>query len=171
MDYQWHYDRLVARARERKLSCKSERHHIVPKCLGGSDETENLVNLTLEEHYVAHQLLTKIHPSNFKLAYAATMMANTRGNKAFGWLRKRASELAKGTNNLSPEQCKANGKLISQALKNKPKSAAHRANISAARKLNKDSVSAKLSKVMMGNKSRATGHMFSRIAASYLISF
>lgn len=38
----------------------SEKHHIVPKSLGGSDDEDNLVYLLPREHYVAHTLLTKM---------------------------------------------------------------------------------------------------------------
>lgn len=37
-----------------------ETHHIVPKSLGGTDDKNNLVNLTAREHYIAHLLLVKI---------------------------------------------------------------------------------------------------------------
>lgn len=102
MDYQKHYDRLIERATVRKLDCYTERHHVVPRCLGGSDESENLVDLTPEEHYVAHQLLVKIHPKNGKLIHAAVMMVSCsvahegkRKNKLYGWLRRRLSSEAK----------------------------------------------------------------------------
>ena len=36
-----------------------EKHHILPKSLGGSNKKENLVKLTLRQHYVAHKLLVK----------------------------------------------------------------------------------------------------------------
>jgi len=39
-----------------------EKHHIMPKCLGGSNEPENLVLLTAREHYICHKLLTYIYP-------------------------------------------------------------------------------------------------------------
>jgi hypothetical protein len=56
------YIKLVQSRKNRKLSDKvyCEIHHIIPRCIGGSDETENLVKLTLREHYVAHLLLTKM---------------------------------------------------------------------------------------------------------------
>jgi hypothetical protein len=58
--------------------------------MGGSNYTENLVDLTPEEHYVAHQLLVKIYPTNHKLVMAAAMMIPTRpSNKMYGWLRRR----------------------------------------------------------------------------------
>jgi hypothetical protein len=39
----------------------SERHHIVPRALGGGDEAANMIRLTPEDHYFAHLLLAKIH--------------------------------------------------------------------------------------------------------------
>lgn len=41
-----------------------ETHHIVPKSLGGTDDKNNLVNLTAREHYIAHLLLVKIAKSS-----------------------------------------------------------------------------------------------------------
>ena len=38
-----------------------ETHHILPKCLGGTNTDDNLINLTAREHYVAHLLLVKIY--------------------------------------------------------------------------------------------------------------
>lgn len=103
MDYAKHYDRLIDRARNRKLSDYSEAHHVVPKCLGGSDHPNNIVRLTGAEHYVAHLLLVKMHPSNSGLAWAAHMMTmaspehggNRSKNKLYDWLRRRISSEAK----------------------------------------------------------------------------
>jgi len=90
MNYADHYQRLISRARVRVLSGYYERHHIVPRCLGGPDDEANLVNLTPEEHYVAHQLLVKIHPTVPGLVFAAINMARrAKANKAYGWLRRK----------------------------------------------------------------------------------
>jgi len=57
----WH-DQLIERARLRKpLGCYSERHHIRPRSLGGSDDPYNLVDLTYREHFLIHWILTKIY--------------------------------------------------------------------------------------------------------------
>ena len=74
----------------------AERHHIIPKCLGGSEDENNLVYLTAEAHYVAHQLLVKMNPEDPKLIYAAKRMTHgskttQRTNKLYGWLKKRFS--------------------------------------------------------------------------------
>ena len=97
MDYQHHYNKLIDRAVIRSIDEYTEKHHIIPKCMGGSDDVDNLVKLTPEEHFLAHQLLVKIYPSNRKLIYAAAIM--TRGhdgkrvnNKFYGWIRKKFAE-------------------------------------------------------------------------------
>ena len=58
------YDQLIEKRRREPLSRADgyvERHHIVPRSEGGSDDETNLVNLTAREHYVAHLLLAKIY--------------------------------------------------------------------------------------------------------------
>ena len=99
MDYQRHYDILVNRARNRKLTSYFEKHHVIPRCLGGGDEAENIVKLTAEEHYVAHQLLVKIHPGNRKLVFAAWMMCNgkKRNNKRYAWLKRKQVQILSET--------------------------------------------------------------------------
>lgn len=90
MNYHKIYESLIERAKLRKLSCYRERHHIIPRCLGGNDDSDNIVDLTPEEHYVAHQLLVKMYPNSPPLAQAAMMMTAQRpSNKVYGWLRKR----------------------------------------------------------------------------------
>jgi hypothetical protein len=62
------------------------------------------VDLTSEEHFVAHQLLVKINPGNKKLISALSKMCssspkNKRNNKWYGWIRKRYSQNVSGENN------------------------------------------------------------------------
>lgn len=107
MNYTRHYETLVKNCKDRNepLTVK-ERHHIVPKCLGGTDDPENLVDMTPSEHFVAHQLLVKMHPDNRKLLHAINMMhvsskKNTRNNKQYSWLRTRYLGKTAGENNPS----------------------------------------------------------------------
>jgi len=97
MDYKKHYDLLIERAITRLLEGYGEKHHIVPRCMGGTDDTTNIVVLTAEEHYVAHQLLIKIYPKHRGLAEAAYLMTvdgagNRVNNKMYGWLKRKISE-------------------------------------------------------------------------------
>lgn len=55
----------------------TECHHILPKSLGGTDDLDNLTNLTAREHFVCHWLLTKIYPDSeehWKMLNALRMM-------------------------------------------------------------------------------------------------
>lgn len=124
MNYRSHYDRLICRARMRDKPCGYvEMHHVIPSCIGGEDTPENLVVLTPEEHFVAHQLLVKIYPQNAKLAYAALMMsANSphtrRNNKAYGWLRRLVSEHKRGPSGIKHSE--KSKRARSEKLKGKP---------------------------------------------------
>lgn len=49
-------------------------HHILPRCLGGTDEEENLISLSYTDHAKAHVLLAKAYPNNLSLSHAAYLM-------------------------------------------------------------------------------------------------
>ena len=53
---------------------KFEKHHILPKCMGGKNEKCNYVKLTTKEHIWAHIFLSKAYPNNHKLAMSANCM-------------------------------------------------------------------------------------------------
>lgn len=52
---------LLKHGTEDKPDGYSERHHIIPKALGGGDEKENLVYLSARVHFLAHWILHRIH--------------------------------------------------------------------------------------------------------------
>lgn len=102
MDYGQIYYDLIERALRRTLTqdIYIEKHHIWPKCLGGLDEKGNLVKLTAEEHFLAHQLLVKMFPNNKGLVFACHAMCmdkngNRVNNKMYGWLKRKCSEASK----------------------------------------------------------------------------
>lgn len=100
MNYKSQYKKLIKRAQSRILEGYSEKHHIIPKCMGGSDKKTNLVSLTAREHFIAHVLLVKMFPEQKGLINAVHMMCNFNKlqdrskNRMYGWLRKRHSENA-----------------------------------------------------------------------------
>ena len=55
-----------------------ERHHILPKCLGGTNSEDNLIDLFAKEHYEAHRLLALENPNNDKLIYAWWCMSTMK---------------------------------------------------------------------------------------------
>lgn len=81
MEYTKIYNQLIERAKTRQLEGYIEKHHIIPKCLGGSNDKENLVKLTAREHFLCHKLLTKIYPKNEKLWYALFLMSINKNKK------------------------------------------------------------------------------------------
>ena len=58
MNYQKVYGQIVDRARvdsrAKGSSIYYESHHIVPKCISGSDDSNNKVLLTAREHFICH---------------------------------------------------------------------------------------------------------------------
>jgi hypothetical protein len=54
----WYRNIVIKRLKEPKLDYH-EKHHILPLSLGGSNDKENIVNLSAREHFVVHFLLTK----------------------------------------------------------------------------------------------------------------
>jgi hypothetical protein len=81
MNYFLAYQRLIAKAQLRVLlNGYVERHHILPRALGGSDDSSNLVVLTAREHFVAHILLAKIHGG---LMWQAVMIMKGGKNRYF----------------------------------------------------------------------------------------
>lgn len=93
MNYRKIYDALVDKAKNRNIDGYVEVHHILPLCVGGTNDKHNLVKLTAREHFVAHQLLHKIYPDNDKLLYAIHMMTvssthhNRVNNRLYEWIR------------------------------------------------------------------------------------
>lgn len=59
----------------------TEVHHIVPKCLGGTNEANNLIKLTAKNHIIVHILLTIIYPDNSGLKYASLKMLMANKNQ------------------------------------------------------------------------------------------
>jgi len=71
----------MVRAEYRELDGYCERHHVIPKALGGSGGT--VVRLTYREHFLAHWLLTKftIGEDRRKMLCALHRMTNRRRDK------------------------------------------------------------------------------------------
>ena len=78
------YNQLVEQAKVRVLprDVYTEKHHIIPRSLGGDNSVDNLVRLTAREHFVCHWLLTKMvdGAEQKKMAYACKMMMHSHGD-------------------------------------------------------------------------------------------
>lgn len=82
MDYIRIYNSIINRRKETPIEGYSERHHIVPRSLGGSNDKSNIVKLSAREHFICHWLLVKIH-KNCNSSYHSMM-------KAFGMMRAKS---------------------------------------------------------------------------------
>lgn len=103
-----------------------EEHHIIPRTLcknkSWKNSKYNLVLLTAREHYICHQLLTKIFPNNANLIYACFFMANKKkgehiNSKMYQWIRENYSKIhannmrIKNKDKSFPEQAYINYKI------------------------------------------------------------
>lgn len=103
------YNSIVSMAQTRLISCYVEKHHIIPKSLGGSNKKENLVVLTAREHFVCHWLLVKMvdtqHQRKMKLALSKMCQCSSNQqrhkltSRTYEQVRKYCSEAMTGENN------------------------------------------------------------------------
>ena len=77
MNYQKLHDKFISSRKDRELceGVQYENHHIVPRCLGGGNESSNLVYLTLREHIFVHRILSKLHPRHPGLNYSVVLLS------------------------------------------------------------------------------------------------
>jgi hypothetical protein len=78
MNYKRLYNEIIENRKQNPIKGYTEKHHIIPRSLNGTDEKENLVNLTAREHFICHYLLTKMYDkrtnNHYKLVCAFNMM-------------------------------------------------------------------------------------------------
>lgn len=125
MDYKRIYNQIIERAKNRKLEGYTEKHHVIPKCMGGNDNNVNLVKLTAREHFLCHMLLCEIYPKNHKLKHALFLMAIGKqkikeksyviGARVYERLKKDYSQMLTGK-----KQSKETREKKSKSMKNHP---------------------------------------------------
>ena len=132
MKYLRIYNKIIERAKNREINGYVEKHHIVPKCIGGNNKKDNIVSLTPKEHYICHRLLCEIYPDETKLKYAFWRMCNVVNNKyqdrnytvsanVYSRIKTEISKLmSKKVKNYSKETRELIGEKISKKLKGRP---------------------------------------------------
>jgi hypothetical protein len=130
-----------------------ELHHIIPKCLGGTNETENLILVPSRAHFILHALLHKSYPENKKIAHAFSMMTvnNKHQKRNFSsrlyelskkarsealtgvsrpeWVREKLRKPKSTTINYKKPKTKEHSRNISKALTGKKKTKDHIQNL------------------------------------------
>ena len=164
MNYQKVYNQIIESAKSRGLNKKLlegyfEKHHIIPRCLKGSNEKCNLVLLTAREHYLCHWLLWKSNKENGSLFLAYHKMVYQKrayqernfkiGSRQYEILKSERSNRMKGENNhfygkrhsedvykqiSQTWKSKMNNGYVSHS-KGKPLTKEHKLNCSKAQKL------------------------------------
>ena len=54
------YFTIIENAKQRITDVYTERHHIIPQSMNGSNSKDNLVDLSAREHFICHWLLIKM---------------------------------------------------------------------------------------------------------------
>jgi len=137
MNYLAVYNNLIKKRIDCPLSkdVYGENHHIIPKCMGGSDDFENIVRLSYKEHYIAHACLYK-HYKTPSLAYAWFSMCRTSPSSQkrnitsaqYNMAKKNRSEelsiamQGEGNHFYGKKHSEETKKLISKKTKNRKKS-------------------------------------------------
>lgn len=95
MDYHRIYREFVAdRKGKPKPNGYTERHHILPRSMGGDDGAANLIRLTAEDHFFAHLLLAKMHggrmwaPIAFMIGGQRNDWKPVRSRREYGWIKR-----------------------------------------------------------------------------------
>ena len=152
------YAEFIADRRGREDGLQTfDRHHVVPRCMGGGDEPENLVRLSWSDHLFAHILLAKMHGG--LLAVSANRMAGMakyRGRRT----RERYAHLRAGHRAAVSQPCPPEKRAaIAEAKRGWEPTDETRRNMSSAAKRRADDPAwrARHGAVMMGNK-----HMLGR---------
>jgi hypothetical protein len=118
MDYKKHYDNLIS-SRNKRICIEGvyyEKHHIIMRSMGGTNDKENIVLLTAREHFIAHYLLWKIYKNN-QTAWSFKMMC-TRNKK---WSAKIYEELRKNMKHSEETKMKISASNKISQIKNPSK--------------------------------------------------
>jgi hypothetical protein len=99
--YSKFYYSIVSNAKQLNRAKRgNERHHILPRSLGGTDIKSNLVNLTPREHYICHLLLTKFTCGSAyqNMSYALHRITNhsagkIKSSKMYAMIRKAHADM------------------------------------------------------------------------------
>lgn len=148
----WYYN-IVANAMSRSsLANYTEKHHVIPESLGGSDAPSNIVKLTPKEHFVCHRLLTKmVSDSNakIKMHHAAFQMSIQSQNQQRYKINSRTFEVLRKNKSMAMMGNRYGSHAMSEGTKRKISEAKKGVSVGAGKKLSKETKE-KLSNALKG---------------------
>jgi len=93
----WYYNIINSAILNKRITGYNEKHHIIPKSLGGDNSNNNLVLLTAREHFICHALLPKmtVGKDKAKMVYAARMMCVVENKSQHRYVNARMYHILK----------------------------------------------------------------------------
>jgi hypothetical protein len=121
MNYQKNYEDYINYVktlnRSKSKDVYYEEHHILPKCIGGNNNKENLILLTPREHFLAHYLLSKIYnDTKIKKSFYLLSNVNNRiiSSQYYKNIKRKISMQSTGCNNTASKKviCVETGEIF-----------------------------------------------------------
>lgn len=142
----------------------TEKHHIIPRCMGGTDEATNIVKLSARQHFVCHLLLTKMAKLPLhrgKLCYALrcmVMMARKRDGQRYFPKSSRLFQICRTSHKgiAKTEKHKLNLSKSKLGVKLGPASPIAKANMSKAQKARGPRTESEKNKIAASLRGRTT---------------
>lgn len=122
--YKKWYEKIVLTAQVRMWPDNTyfEKHHIIPRSIGGSNKKINLAILTAREHFICHRLLTRFLTGNakMKMSFATwIMMTNNNPHQKRYKVTSRIYEFVK-KEMVAVQRTKEHRKKVSEGIKKSP---------------------------------------------------
>lgn len=142
----WYYN-IINKSKNRLLIGYKEKHHILPRCLGGKNTKDNLAILTAREHFIVHMLLCKFTKgeAKMKMSYAFHAMCTFKNAERYNKINSRLVEKIRSNFKFTKEH----KQKISKAQIGNKRAVGNKNNL--GRKFSKET-RLKMSKSKMGNK-------------------
>ncbi len=95
------YLEFIEECRNKKYETESiHRHHILPKFMGGTDDIDNLIELSVEDHFIVHKILAENVTDEYRCgAYASLNILYRYWSGDYDEIRKQISESVSGRRN------------------------------------------------------------------------
>lgn len=132
--YQSIIDRAKSENRVKGQGAYYESHHVIPRSMGGSNHSDNLVLLTGREHFICHLILARMYPDQ-SIAHAAFKMACVNNGK-YGIITSRIYESLRSIHAKRVSEDEEAARKKSLAGKGRKQSESHIAARTASRKEN-----------------------------------
>jgi hypothetical protein len=160
----WYYSIINAAVSRTTITDYTEKHHIVPRSLGGNNSVTNLVKLTAKEHFVCHRLLTKMvseDAAKIKMHNAAFQMTIVSSNQERYKITSRTYKVLKRNKSISMMGNTHGCRPMSEETKRKISEAKKGKSVNKGKKISADQKE-KLSVALKGrvpwNKGKSYSH-------------